>query len=445
MYEVRTRIINDTGGQFSHGEYTNKPCPCITKNGAYQHYIEYYLTESPLPMEAIEKQAKPEYRVPLMSEIEQIPWNGYNVISTFSGCGGSCLGYRMAGFKVLWANEFIPIAVKNYKLNHPDSIVDERDIREVQAEEILEAIGMEKGDIDIMDGSPPCDSFSTAGKGSEKWGKEKAYLGKRQRTDDLFFEYARLLEGLQPKVFVAENVSGLVKGKAKGYFKLILQRLIECGYSVKAKLLDAQWLGVPQTRQRIIFLGIRNDLGVESVYPKPLSYRYTVRDALPWITAIWTNSSYEPVKKESNATPAPTVLQSSNEKQGLIEAFDYHKNHEVMKWIDKVQPGQGADKCHPSKAFFNARKLNPEDVSNTVTQTLGGASGLFHPVEKRLMTISELKRICAFPDDFQLVGTFAEQWARMGLSVPPVMMKHIAQVVKTEMLDKLHGKLLKVI
>lgn len=104
-------------------------------------------------------QTKPPYCVPLMSEIEQIPLNGYSAVSTFSGCGGSCLGYRMAGFKVLWASEFIPAAQGVYKLNHPDSILDTRDIRKVKPEEILEAIGLKKGELDLMDGSPPCASF----------------------------------------------------------------------------------------------------------------------------------------------------------------------------------------------------------------------------------------------------------------------------------------------
>jgi len=334
-------------------------------------------------MKAIAIEDKPEYRVPSMSEVEQVEWNGYNVISTFSGCGGSSLGYRMAGFEVLWANEFIPIAAETYRLNHT-AYVDESDIRQVQSEEILDRLSLKKGELDLMDGSPPCDSFSTAGKGSEKWGKEKAYLGKRQRTDDLFFEYTRLLEGLQPKVFVAENVSGLVKGKAKGYFKLILQRLKDCGYNVKVKLLDAQWLGVPQARQRVIFIGVRNDLGLEPKYPKPLSYRYTVRDVLPWSLRISHNKDYyHPSWKDSDCPSVAILGAGGNEKGGMIEAEN--------------------------------------DGS----------------IEKRKFSIAELKRICAFPDDFQLIGTFAEQWARLGLSVPPVMMYHIAKTVREEMLDKL--------
>lgn len=107
---------------------------------------------------------KPPYKVPSMREIEQTPWNGFTVVSTFSGGGGSCLGYRMAGFKVLWANEFVEEAQRTYRANHPGTILDTRDIRTVTPESILEAIGRKPGEIDLFDGSPPCCAFSTAGR-----------------------------------------------------------------------------------------------------------------------------------------------------------------------------------------------------------------------------------------------------------------------------------------
>jgi DNA (cytosine-5)-methyltransferase 1 len=228
--------------------------------------------------------AKPPYRVPSMEEIRALPWNGFNAVSTFSGCGGSSLGYRMAGFKMLWASEFVPAAQETYRANAaPYTILDTRDIREVTGQDILEATGLGVGEIDLYDGSPPCASFSTAGKREAGWGQVKKYSDTQQRTDDLFYEYARLIEETQPRVFVAENVAGLVKGTAKGYFKLILARLRACGYRVQARVLDASWLGVPQSRNRLIFIGVREDLGMDPAHPAPLPYQYTVRDALPWI------------------------------------------------------------------------------------------------------------------------------------------------------------------
>lgn len=141
-------------------------------------------------------------------------------ISFFSGCGGSSLGYNLAGVKILYANEFIPKAYETYKLNFPDTYMDTRDIRTINPEEILDIIKVKKGELDFLDGSPPCASFSTAGKREKNWGKVKAYSGTKQRTDDLFFEYIRMVKYIEPKIFIAENVSGLITGKAKGYFNI---------------------------------------------------------------------------------------------------------------------------------------------------------------------------------------------------------------------------------
>ena len=116
---------------------------------------------------------KPQYRVPSMQEIKDLPWNGYTVASTFSGCGGSCRGYRMAGYRVAYALEFIPEAQRTYKANHPDSYLDTVDIRDLKPEQLLERAGVAKGELDILDGSPPCSAFSTAGSREKGWGKVK--------------------------------------------------------------------------------------------------------------------------------------------------------------------------------------------------------------------------------------------------------------------------------
>jgi DNA (cytosine-5)-methyltransferase 1 len=170
--------------------------------------------------------AKPPYRVPSMAEIAALPWNGYRVASSFAGAGGSCTGYRMARYRVVWASEFVPEAAETYRANcAPGCVVDTRDIRDVTPEDVLAQLGMAAGELDIWDGSPPCASFSMAGNREADWGKVKDYSGTRQRTDDLFFEYARLAKGVQPRVLIAENVAGLVRGTAKGKFKQVLAAL----------------------------------------------------------------------------------------------------------------------------------------------------------------------------------------------------------------------------
>jgi DNA (cytosine-5)-methyltransferase 1 len=365
-----------------------------------------------------------------MSEIAAIEPNGYSAVSTFSGAGGSSLGYKLAGFKVLWASEFIPAAQETYRANHPNTILDTRDIREVEVADILEAINMQPGELDLFDGSPPCASFSTAGRREAGWGKVKQYSDTKQRTDDLFFEYARLIKGVQPKVFVAENVSGLVKGTAKGYFIEILSALKECGYNVKAKLLDAQWLGVPQARQRIIFVGVRNDLGLEPAHPSPLPYNYSVRDAIPWITALRLGGAPDNWKDANR--PAGTVVQSDANRDATDTAYMSSYIVEAETDMDKYAVGLGTKD--------DVRSLDdpaPTVLSHGRQHTTSELTIAASPTEKRKFSIAELKRICAFPDDYILTGTYAQQWERLGRAVPPMMMYYVAKAIKTEILDRI--------
>ena len=403
-----------------------------------------------------------------MVEIAAIPDNGYRVASTFSGCGGSSLGYRMAGYRVVWANEFIGPAQAVYRANFPDTPLDIRDIRLVKAAEILDATGLQVGELDLLDGSPPCASFSMAGKRHKGWGEVKNYsAGRKQRTEDLFFEYARLVDGLQPRVFVAENVSGLVKGAGKGYFLDILAALKAAGYRVRAQLLDAQWLGVPQARQRLIFVGTRLDLATDPAFPAPRSYRYSVRDALPWIGAVECANGFnghamapssQPAAtvQASRAVrvkvgtfdgarsindPAPTVLthgrrRTRSEMTLMVEPEADMQRFAVGRELDKL--GQG----ETSGRYFQLVRASLAAPSPTITAEgrKAHAASVAHPTECRKFSIAELRRICAFPDDFVLLGTYAEQWERLGRAVPPVMMAAIAATIRERVLDPARRK-----
>lgn len=473
-----------------------------------------------MPLTKIEK---PPYRVPLMAEINAVEPNGFKIVSTFSGCGGSCLGFRMAGFGVLWASEFIPAARETYLANYPTTPLDDRDIRLVTPEDILNATGLGVGELDVLEGSPPCASFSTAGRREKGWGQVKQYSDTKQRVDDLF-EYIRLLKGLRPKVFVAENVSGLIKGTAKGYFLEILQLMKDAGYRVGAQVLDAQWLGVPQARTRVIFVGVRKDLNVDPAFPTPLRYRYSVRDALPWISAVKTHSEYDVRYSDAGVTPSPAITaggarasnkathhggqvtakitgrtgpgftrvaceldkpmnsiivtdpaQTRYEVEGatdpecnwnavsgrertikpsrpsptiqqngrshaallieerIVEPETDIARHAIGREWDNLKAGE------QSKKYFSLVRPALDEPSGTITQLggLGGVAGVVHPTEKRKFSIFELKRICAFPDDFILTGSYAQQWERLGRAVPPLMMRAVAEVVRDEILAKL--------
>jgi DNA (cytosine-5)-methyltransferase 1 len=355
---------------------------------------------------------KPAYNVPTMAEIQKIKGtNGLKVVSTFSGCGGACLGLEMAGYDVLYANEFVEAARDTYRLNHKGVHLDGRDIRTVTAQEILEITGLKPGELDLFEGSPPCASFSTVGKRAKGWGETKAYSDTVQRADDLFFEYARLLKDLQPKAFVAENVTGLVKGVAKGYFKEILTELTSAGYLVTAKILDASWLGVPQARQRLIFIGIRQDLAKEKhlrpEFPKPMPYQYSIGEAID-------------LNKQGSLDPE-TGTDISLDRFAIGAAWD------------RTEQG-GVD-----RKYFSFLKPRTNAPSFVVTATAGniGAASVVHPLEKRKFNLKELRALTSFPQDFELTGTYQQRVERIGRSVAPLMYKHVGEVLKTEFFAKL--------
>tara|TARA_E500000331_G_scaffold95579_2_gene92133 strand:+ start:9345 stop:10412 length:1068 start_codon:yes stop_codon:yes gene_type:complete len=333
--------------------------------------------------------AKLPTKIPTVREINKSK-KYFLGISTFSGAGGSCTGHKMAGIDIQYANEFIPAAKEVYELNH-NSFCDGSDIRTVKGKDILKRLGIKKGQLPFMDGSPPCASFSTSGKRQEDWGQEKKYSDTKQRTDDLFFEYGRLVSEIEPWVFLAENVSGLIKGAARGYFKEITTSLKQCGrkgYTVQCFRINGSWLGVPQNRERMIFIGVRNDLvkaaGVKPVAPMPLDRQVAVKEVLPHISYIKTKDG-DMIKYVPADRPYPTIM-----------ASDYNTSHTAL---------------FSSGGFV-------EDKKGT----------------QRKMTVKELKRICTFPDDYEITGSIARKWERLGRSVPPLMMYHITRSVIDDIL-----------
>ena len=416
---------------------------------------------------------KPAYRVPSMVEVNDLPYNGLTVVSTFSGAGGSCTGYRMAGYRILWANEFEPNAALCYAANHPTTVLDKRDIRSIEASEITEAI--DGAEIDLFDGSPPCQSFSTAGSRSKIWGLETPHVdGTHQRSDDLFFEYARLLRALQPRAFVAENVFGLVGGVSKGMFKRIMATLKDCGYRVRARVLDAQWLGVPQHRQRVFIIGMREDLGIDPVHPSPFGYRYSMLDACPWLRSAQgfeaRTSGFGPGHQPTNdlTDPMHTVVSSQHESQlvyarnasGFIQhAIDPNDPMPTIKAADGVGTGKfevddlrtqfaTGDVTHHSlsdpaptvmAAGIAGRKREQASVK-TSGRSLDPETGqrlkadLQAQSDRRRLTIPEIRRFCSFPDDYVLFGSYIQRWARLGNSVPPLMARTVGDTLATVLL-----------
>jgi len=212
--------------------------------------------------------------------------NAPTVISTFAGCGGSSLGYHMAGFRELLAVEWEQNAADTFRLNFPHVPLYHGDIAKLSVAECLRLAGLAPGELDVFDGSPPCQGFSTAG---------KREIG--DQRNQLFREFVRLLSGLRPRAFVMENVSGMVKGDFKVIFAEILRTLKACGYRVKVRLLNAMFFGVPQSRERMIFVGVREDIAREPSHPSGWSEPVSVGVAWRGVASTHYAPPASPLKR----------------------------------------------------------------------------------------------------------------------------------------------------
>ena len=320
--------------------------------------------------------------------------DAFTVVSLFAGGGGSSLGYSMAGFRELLAVEWDPYAADTFRANFPDVPVWEGNIAELSVAKCLHLAGLMPGDLDVLDGSPPCQGFSTG--------------GRRDLADPrngLFTEYVRLLQGLRPKVLVMENVSGLVKGRMRLAFAEIVRQLKASGYTMSTRLLNAMYFGVPQSRQRLIFLGVRADLGILPSHPRAISWPISVREAL------------EGVEQE----PVPPL---------------------TPKYRDlapRVKPGQCQADVDSGSGFQNLVRLRWDRPSPTLTRLNPGTGRgtPLHPSEHRSLSIPEAKRVGSFPDDYCLPdGTFQQRWGVLGNDVPPLFMRAMAAHIHTRLLPR---------
>jgi DNA (cytosine-5)-methyltransferase 1 len=331
-----------------------------------------------------------------------------NVVSLFCGCGGSSLGYERAGCKVLLASDFNPRALQTYRLNFPHTLTLQADIRQVNATEIKSMIG-NKTKIDILDGSPPCTPFSMAGKREKGWNKIGKHTGEHtiQRTDDLFFEYIRLIGELKPKTFIAENVSGLIKGRAKDYYNKICEGMKAKGYKIKPFLLNAADFEVPQFRERVVIVGVRNDIAINS------------------------NAMLKKHKRISFIEAVRNIALYSPEELRFAKRFVLSTK---VSYAPYVKQGQTFDNVHAKHNNFNYSKAAFNQPCPTI---LTHTNSIMHPTENRWLTILELKRCASFPDDFKF-ATLNEANIRIGNSVPPNLIKNVAKyVIALANLDKI--------
>lgn len=331
-----------------------------------------------------------------------IEYHGCKVFGTFICGGGSTMGYKLAGFDHLGGVEIDPPVADIYKENHHPKYLFVEDIRQFRKRDDLPP---ELFDLDLLDGSPPCSTFSSSGSREKAWGKKKKFReGQAQQVlDDLFFEYIELVKKLQPKCVLAENVKGLILGNARAYVRQILDKFDKAGYSMQVFLLNAASMGVPQKRERVFFIGHRKGLKLSklslSFNEKPIFYGkiringFSENPLTDYDLTIWNN------RKKGDRDYADVLIRTENRESN-----------------------------------WNSKWIYDDEVCQTIVS--GHGSKLVSFSEPKMLSNTELIQCGSFPIDYNFEKMDVKYL--IGMSVPPVMTAQIAHQIWLQWLQKLH-------
>ncbi|KZE79300.1 DNA methyltransferase [Paenibacillus elgii] len=325
-----------------------------------------------------------------LKDLKRVPQNGRKVFTSFACGGGSTMGYKLAGFIVLGNVEIDPQMMRIYRQNHDPRFTFLMPIQ--QFKEIPNSeLPAELFDLDILDGSPPCSVFSMSGDREEKWGGEFMFREgqAKQQLDNLFFDFLDVAEKLQPRAIVAENVSGMIKGNARGYVSLVLSRFREIGYRPQLFLLNSATMGVPQKRERLFFIAARKDLKL----PK-LQLEFNEPPVL-----------YRDIREGTGSTINPQSLT-------------------FRRWLKRrpkdLNIGDITAREEGKVSNFNTILIRNQKVPNT----LASSSVFLRTDQPQHISETDIIRIQTFPRDYDFLDAGVQYVC--GMSVPPLMMKRIA-------------------
>ena len=305
------------------------------------------------------------------------------------------MGYKLAGFNHLGGVEIDPQVADVYKANHNPKHLFIEDIRVFNERQDLPA---ELYELDILDGSPPCSTFSMAGSREKAWGKEKQFReGQAMQTlDDLVFVYCETIKKLRPKVFLLENVKGIIQGNAKAYSKQIVRTMTEAGYNVQVFMLNAASMGVPQKRERVFFIGHQKELGFGKLRlvfnERPVSFEKAT-------------AGFEGIQDENTTDSA-------------------------NKYWHLTKPGRSFSDA-ASGGFFNWIRLDSKKPCSTIA---AACHKLHHPTICRPINDTEVIICGTYPLDYNFKKV--EPKYLIGMSVPPVMIAQIARQIAIQWFGK---------
>ncbi len=359
----------------------------------------------------------------------------YKVIDLFAGVGGLSYGFAHDDmFEIVAANEILrPMAIA-YSLNHPNVKMYNKDIKDFSVADLTRDLGLQKGDIDLVVGGPPCQAYST--------------VGKRLINDPrgkLFQEYYRMLTELRPKVFVFENVKGLLSMCGGELIKTIVSLFESLGYDVNLQLLNAADYGTPQIRERVIIVGTL--LGGKFRYPTPTHYNpesiacpslkkyVTLGEALSDLPALSNGGeAYEYATPPQNdyqclmRVHAPEVIQDHN-----VPKNGEHLVRLMEALPDGGTPSDVPEALRPKSGFANTYcRLWWNKPSTTITRNLScvSSSRCIHPLQPRPLSTREGARLQGFPDDYKFYGSRTERNLQIGNAVPVFLSAAIKDSVK---------------
>ena len=360
-----------------------------------------------------------------------------SALDLFAGAGGFSLGMQEAGIDVVAAVELDSKIAATYEYNHPDTVMINKDIREVDVKREIEPLFEKDGrEVDLIFGGPPCQGFSMAGYRNRK---KKPFL--EDERNMLYVEYIRVVENLQPKVFIIENVPGIINFEDGRVSDEIRERFSELGYEVFAKILSAENYGVPQKRKRAFFIG--NKIGVPSIelFPEPILKKesdfVTVRQALEDLPYLESGEGEE--LSCYSTSPKSSYQKIMRKVTGEGKFYNHiaavHKPS-TIKILKKILPGQTMkdlpEKDRTKSVHSGAYgRMDPDSPAYTITTRINTPSvgRITHPVNHRTITPREAARIQSFPDHYRFLGDITTVGIQIGNSVPPILAQAIGKKI----------------
>jgi len=336
-----------------------------------------------------------------LADLTDVAKNGYTVFSCFSCGGGSTMGYKLAGYDVVGNCELDEKMNRMYVKNHKPKYSYNLDVRDLVNQELPK----ELYDLDILDGSPPCSVFSMAGNREKDWNKERKFAEgqKSQRLDDLFFHYIAVAKKIQPKIIVAENVTGIIKGNAKGYVNEILKAFDDAGYVAQMFMLNAAFMEVPQRRERVFFICRRKDVELP-----PIRMKF----------------DYKPILFGEVRSERGIEIKNGTKHKDTLK--HYKKGDKHLSLIMRRVTGK--------KSGFDSDTIVCDDG---VAATVKSAGVDVRAFDMTYFSGLDYIAVQTFPTDYDFCGNNIQYVCRM--SVPPKMMYHISKQIQLQWLDAIRN------